>query len=148
MSTASIREQIVVAMVAALNTNKPSGIPTCGRYSGQHESYATLPGMHLVGGAQTTKTPSPSSPILTHTTEVKVEISVAGAGTDVETVADAIYTYVVTRLVRNTLGGLVHWINLKGYDPNVSQEDRPYADFTITLEVEYQTNALDPTKTC
>lgn len=143
----SIRQQVMDAMLSALNTGRPGTVPQIGKWTGLAVEDSHLPFSSL---ARAKEVISPvgtrSAPIVRRTLRVEIEHLVAGTATPSATAeenAEPLLSWNVKALVGNSLGGLAIELNEGEITWTLEQADRPYVRVTHRFEVVYTTHAND-----
>lgn len=146
---ATIREQILAAMVVALNTGTPGGVPPTERTRriAVTESAALNSIVLRPQRVLTEEIHPPGSPITRARMTVEIEMKKSGTSADrPDKLVDPLYEWVVKALVGNTLGGLCHGID-EGDSLFTFAETGEFANVVLTTEmiVPFSYVAADPT---
>lgn len=142
---ASIREQILEAAVAALNANRPSGIPAATRLRGAYAA-AQLPVITVFYQDDTPRKPGGSrSPVVQRTMTLVVECrhKADQADTAIETALDPMICWVVKTLSGSTFGGLAMEVVERTTKPEVSMKEALHGRTEVPFDVLYQTKTND-----
>lgn len=146
---ATIREQILAAMVTALNTGTPVGVPQTERTRRLAvQGTATTNSIVLRPTRSTTEEiGSPNSPITRARMTVEVEMQMAGTVADrPDKLIDPLYEWIVKALVNNRLGGLCHGIDEGESSFQYGAEGQyPNVMLTVEMSVPFSYLAADPT---
>jgi hypothetical protein len=145
----TIREQLVVAAVLALNTSTPGGVPAAertrraGMPEGAVEKYIGVgPSRDLpeeVGGG--------GGPLMRSSLTLAVEMWAPGSDADrPDKVVDPLYEWVVKTLGGNALGGLALDIVEGESTFEYGGGEYPYVKLTTEMIVSYQHVVNDPTR--
>lgn len=146
---ATIREQIVAAMVAALNTGTPGGVPVTERTRRIAVPETAALSSIVLRPVRTIpeEVGSPGSPKSLVRMTVAIEMLIAGSATDrPDKLVDPIYEWVIKALVGNNLGGLCHTIT-EGESAFDYADAGEYPNVMLTTEmiVPFSHVAADPT---
>jgi hypothetical protein len=147
MPSNSVRDQIIAATIAALNTSTPGGVPAAVRVRMEPYQPSDLPTLTV---APHTDEGSPLKsdrwgPILERLLIMRVSIYVSGAAPDA--LADPIIVWCEKTLNSNPLGALATDILPGRFEWQYANEDQAYALLLADFHVQYQTLRTDPTKT-
>ena len=148
---ASIRDQIVAAAIAELNTARPPGIPQADRTRLAAITPSELPSIIVFPGLdQPEEVGPPAGPIVRSRFRMIVEQRAAGtASVRPDAAVDALYVWVIKKLARKRLtaggGGFLNHDTVEGETSFAfEQGDEPYALATTALIVTYQHLVADP----
>lgn len=148
---ATLREQIVAAIVVALNTGTPGGVPAAERTRRIAVQEGASLNSIVVRPTKQSSEPvhrpgSPVPPLTKAILTVEVEMLKAGTAADrPDKLIDPLYEWVVKTLVGNTLAGLCHGIE-EGESAFEYAEDGEYPNVMLTTEmvVPFSYKATDP----
>jgi hypothetical protein len=143
----SVREQVIVAVIDALNTGSPIVVSQRTRRRDYGET-ATLLAMNVKPVRSVVEeVGKPGSPLTREFLTLEIEMVAVGTATDrPDTVVDQLYVDMIARLVGNNLGGLVHRIS-EGDSEWTFPEVGDYANVVLTTQliVSFQHLAADAT---
>lgn len=139
---ATIREQILAAILTALNTGTPGGVPMAVRGRTMPYEAAQLPAMALYPVREEVENAGGRfGPIVKRRLTFNVEIRATGALSD--QVLDPITAWLTKALAGNTLGSLTHEIEEVGTEWSVEAADKTFGMATVTFAARYQTKTAD-----
>ena len=140
---ASIREQITEALITALNTDTPAGVPQCERSRGFATDTSVLPVMLFYPIHEEVQKVGPIGigPVAKRSLNIRIDIRAESPaeGEPIDKVLDPMISWVSKALVNNKLNGLVHDIAETGIDWQIEMSDQQYGIATVDLVVQYQT---------
>lgn len=142
----SIREQVLVAVMAALNGGgKPAGVPAAERTRVIALEVSQLPSIVLVPRRESVDVQGGRlGPLVQRRLSVELEHRAAGgAGVPADQAADALLSWPVKALCGNTLGGLAIEIRESGTEWQYADGEAPFVLATQTFEVAYTTRVAD-----
>jgi hypothetical protein len=144
--TASIREEVVLAAMARLNTGPPSGVPATTRTREAPYQPSELPAMTVKSLREESETKKEGrwSYFMGHTFTLRVEFYVAGDAAD--SLVDPLYTWAVQSLEGQQFGGLIEDCVERLMEWEYADQDHPYAKATLDFVVLYNTIKSDPTR--
>lgn len=150
MST--IRERIMVALVAKLNTGTPGGVPQAGRTRLHEYQESDLPAIAVfMGEDNPQRIGEPRGPAVRSKLTVIIECRAKGtAGTRPDTAADALTSWVVTALAKQRLsdgGGVLCHDIVEGKTAfEYGSGEAPLCLATVEMVVDYQRVTDDPAR--
>jgi hypothetical protein len=147
--TATVREQILDAVVAALNAAPPAGVPTTTRTQISVSEQIDLPSISVYPVREEVNS-SPEhlgrfGPLIERTLYIRIMVIVAGDVPD--SAADPIVGYVSGTLSGASLGGLVNDSVEHGSEWLYSEVNQRECGVLIDFRLDYQTSRTDPTST-
>lgn len=147
MATNSVRDQIIEAAIAALNTSRPGGIPAADRIRTEPYQAQDLPAITVAPHTDETTTLKNDrwGPIIDRLLIMRVAIYVAGAAPDA--LADPMVVWCEKVLNSNPFAGLANDLLPGRFEWQYASEDQPYALTLADFHVWYQTLRADSTKT-
>lgn len=136
----SIREQIIDALIDALNTDRPPEMPIAERARGKALNHALLqkiivyPVRDSADNVHGTR-----SPLVRRTLEIAIECwAPETEDLSADAAADPLLVYVIGRLTNNRLGGLCHSLEEAETNIAMAQAERIICLATITMVADYQ----------
>jgi len=145
---ATLREQIVAAMLSALNAGTPGGVPATERTRRLAIPESPTLSAIVLRPARMSAEPvhPPGSPLTRGRMVVEIEMHRSGTAVDrPDALVDPLYEWVLKALVNNALGGLCHGIE-EGDSTFEYPATGEYADVKLTTEmiVSFSYRAADP----
>lgn len=141
----SVREQVIAAVMTALNTGRPGGVPATERTRMLALEASQLPSTVLVPRRESVQFKGGRwSPLVERTLTVELEHRALGsAGVTPDQAADAQLSWPVKALCGNTLGGLAMEIRETGTEWGYSDEGQPGVLASQSFEIAYTTRVAD-----
>lgn len=143
---ATIREQILAAAVAALNSGAPAGVPQCVRTQMLNTEQAQLPAMTLFPYREEVQNDKTGrwGPVVTRTMYMRVVIY--GQGQIADQSCDAILAWVTQTLSGQQFGGLAN--DTREHESAWQYNETNFAVAAVAVDflVDYQTLRTDQTK--
>lgn len=142
----SIRDQILDAIIAALNTATPGGVPQATRDYINPLEGSDLPAISVRASREESEgKPNRFGPLRQRRLTVRVECFAAGSPGDEE--LDPLVTWAGKVLSGDAgrFGGLAHCTEETAIEWNSEERDQPFASAFMDFTVEYQTRTGDPT---
>jgi hypothetical protein len=142
----SVREQILTAVMAALNdAGRPVGVPAAERTRVLALEVAGLPSTVLVPRRESVQFKGGRwSPLVERTLTIELEHRAAGgSGVTSEQAADALLSWPVKALCGNTLGGLAMEIRESGTEWQYADGEEPFVLASQSFEIAYTTRVAD-----
>jgi|GEM_PF-3680682 len=142
----SIREQAIGAIVAALNTSTPEGMPTARRERLSPYGPGALPGLNVVipdlgGRAQeAVEQKAGTRGLVQRSLAIGVECYASGSGTQA---LDSLLCWASQALAGSTLGGLVVRVDETGTAWESASAERDFWKATALFRVLYLTRVAD-----
>lgn len=145
----SIREQIVVAAIASLNTARPADVPLVERARTFAIASTNLPSLAVFWTRDEVEDIGDSrGPIVRRTLTLHARCRAKGtASVNAETALDAMCCWVVKTLSDNKLGtypnNLTNGITEQATECELAQADNTYSEATVSMLVDYTSRAAD-----
>ena len=141
----TVRESILEAIVAALNTARPAGIPAAERARTLGVDIESMPTILVYPGRDTaTDVGGRAGPIQKRSFEILVECWAAKSETaTADQATDPLAAWVVCTLGDNSLGGLVSKLRDSATDFGIDDVDGACCLCSITMLAEYSHRADD-----
>lgn len=146
----SVREQILTAVLVALNADRPEGVPEFSRERGDPVEAGDLPAgdVRFPPTDQPQETESPvggkTGPLVIRHLLISVAVSATGA---TSACLDELLIHANSRLAGNRLGGLAHTVHGHSTAWRRLSLDADYWQALRTFAVTYQTKKSDETLT-
>lgn len=141
----SVREQVLQAVMAALNTGRPAGVPAVERTRVIALEASQLPSTVLVPRRESVeKTGGRFGPLVSRRLSLELEHRAAGgASLPPDQAVDALLAWPVKALCASTLGGLAIEINESGTEWHYADGEAPFVLAVQTFEIAYTTRVSD-----
>ena len=141
----SVREQVLTAVMAALNTGRPSGVPAAERTRVIALEAGQLPSSVLVPRRESVEQRGGRfGPLVERRLTVEIEHrAFGGSGVAVDQAADALLSWPVKALCGNTLGGLAAEIRESGTEWQYAEGEKPFVLAVQSFEIAYTTRVAD-----
>ena len=142
---ASVREQIVVAAIAALNAGTPGGVPAAERTRSTAVEEAGLPSIIVYPTRETSASAPAHGPIVHRRLTLAVECRAKGDGTvRPDQAVDPLVVWVIKALAGSVLGGLAHVIEEGDITFAYEQGEAPLCLAVVEMVVEHQHLVTNP----
>lgn len=145
----TVRDQIITAAIAVLNTSAPIGIPAADRLRMESYEPSELPAMNVFPVREEVKSEAVGrwGPIVTRSMTMRVILHAAGSDTvSADKALDPLAAWVST-LGGQQFGGLALDTEESSLEWLYDDEDLPYSSLAIDFRVDYKTLKADATKT-
>lgn len=141
----SVREQVLAAVMTALNTGRPMGVPAAERTRVLALEAASLPSIVLVPRRESVEAKGGRfGPLVERRLTIELEHRAAGgSGLAADQAADALLSWPVKALCGNTLGGLVNDVRETGTEWQYADGEEPFVLASQSFEVAYTTRVAD-----
>lgn len=142
----SLREQILQAVVTALNTSRPTGVPAAERARNWAIDPDQLPKILVYAGRDSARdVGGRRGPAQEKRLELEIECWAAKSQTlSADAAADPLYLWVVKALADKTLGGLVSGLREDESSIALEEVDAQICLTTVRLSATYQQRADNP----
>ena len=139
-----VREQILAAALATLNTAPPSGVVVTMRDRASAADPADVPTSSLYFVSETVRRPNPSHPLVARSMTLGLEATAKGnVSTRPSTAVQKQISWYTARLVGSNLGGLANDIRELRHEAKVVQGEHAFIQVISLFEIDYQTRAAD-----
>lgn len=140
---ASIRDQILDAVVAALNTATPAGVPQAARHRLTPYELANLPAIDVAPIEEQAEGIGPRLNPSAVKRTLRFKVRCWARGDAPEVAADAMVSWATKVLAGNRLGGLAHGIEEVGTSWTDDVSNDVFGVAEVEFIAQYQTKAAD-----
>lgn len=142
--TTTIREQIIEAIIAQLNTGAPAGVPTLTRVKMEPNQPGQLPAMTIFPLREEVNHAPAGKWGHVVMRSLTLRIVVEAEGNPVDQQLDPIIAW-LSQLGGSQLGGLAVDVEEQNLEWAYEESDNPYVALALDLRVDYVTNKSDQT---
>lgn len=139
-----VREQILAAVLTALNTAPPSGVVATRRDRAATVDPASVPTSSLYFVGEAVRRPNASHPLAVRTLTIGLEATAKGdASTRPSTAVQKQLSWYTARLAASNLGGLANDVRELSHEAKIVQGEHAFIQVISLFEIDYQTRAAD-----
>lgn len=145
--TTTIREQIVAAVLAALNAEaKPEGVPACERVSYLAASSSNTPRMMMYPVRESVARHN-NGPAARRELTVRIDCRAAAlAGEGADTLVEGMVAWATKALAGNRLGGLANDVSEVAIDWSFEASEYLLVEASVEYSISYQTHVSDQSR--